>query len=638
MHLSLPGWLFLFAAILLAPHCASAKDPVWRKLQSEHFELYTPDSEKTGRQVLQHLERIRGAYEFLTKSKIQKNKRGRIVLFQNEKEYEQYRAGQFSAAYYMKARGEDYVVLSDFTPDIKRILNHEYFHLFSAHAEFNLPVWLEEGLADFFSTLEISSKNLSYGYPIENHLMYLNSLRGHPIPLARVFAINRENRYSNNREMTSQLYAQGWALTHMTFLGPNMMTRSSDFFKQVRGQESAVDAYQSVYGASPVDLDQLMRSYIRQAAYTYLKVPVEGLDITAEVTPAAIEDWEAPLILADLLTYSRRRDAAEQRYDELSKRFPTVPEIDESRGYLARLEMDRDKVTQFYRAAAEKGSKSSHLYVELVASTCQISTSDEDCMKWIAEAIRLDQTNKQARKWAIANALNTRRFEHALVYLARWGTVSPEDAPMFFEQYAYAQSNMGKPDEAKAAIKRGLQFARKPEEISRLHTMERHIVAGETYEKQMAEFRAAVQEDTQEGPPPDSGPENVDPTRPRNRPISDNEREIELIKEAAHNHAATAEAHFTNFLALGNTVVSSATMKNMDCREGAPRLQVMVEGKPVLLAIDDPGQIRVFVKGQNTTEYEFTCGTQKASPVMVGYKKEGAPQGTEGVVRILSFP
>src|SRR5690606_13855553 len=129
--------------------------------------------------------------------------------------------------------------------------------------------------------------------------------------------------------------------------------------------ENAMDAYEKVYGASTADLDQLLRNYIRQASYQYLKAPVEGLDFKAPVEAAPVEAWEGPLILADLQAYTRRTDLAAQSYESLAKQFPDVAEIHESRGYLARMEMDKDKAVEHYRAAAEKGSRNSAVYYEL---------------------------------------------------------------------------------------------------------------------------------------------------------------------------------------------------------------------------------------------------------------------------------
>src|SRR5690606_5264249 len=159
------------------------------------------------------------AYALLTNAKMPAEERVRVLLFRNEAEYREYALDPFSSAHYLGARDRDYIVLADFELRTETVLNHEYFHLFSRHAQFRLPVWLEEGLADLYSTLKITRKDVTYGYPLAEHLHYLQSSQGSPLPLKAIFAINRENRHGGDRGTISRLYAQGWALAHMTFQG-----------------------------------------------------------------------------------------------------------------------------------------------------------------------------------------------------------------------------------------------------------------------------------------------------------------------------------------------------------------------------------------------------------------------------------
>lgn len=139
-------WLGILGLLALAlAGVLSAKDVAWRKLRSEHFEIYTADSDKTARRVLQHLERVRVAFQMLTNSETQSAGRVRVVLFRGKAEYEPFSLPGFSDAYYMSARGRDHIVLSDFGDDAERVLNHEYFHLFSRNAGFDLPFGWKKG-------------------------------------------------------------------------------------------------------------------------------------------------------------------------------------------------------------------------------------------------------------------------------------------------------------------------------------------------------------------------------------------------------------------------------------------------------------------------------------------------------------
>lgn len=479
MHRRLQYLAFLL--LFCAPFLLAAKEPNWLKLRSEHFEIYSAENEKKARKVLEHLERVRKAYELLTNAKMPAEERVRVLLFRNEAEYREYALDPFSSAHYLGARDRDYIVLADFEQRTETVLNHEYFHLFSRHAQFRLPVWLEEGLADLYSTLKITRKDVTYGYPLAVHLRYLQSSQGSPLPLAAIFAINRENRHGGDRATISRLYAQGWALAHMTFEGKEMGSRSELFFQKVRdGSTDAATAYKMVYGYDVQQLDELLTAYVRNKSFYYGGMRTEGLDFIAPTELAPIEDWETPLLLADMLALTKKEDLASLQYDELAAQFPDVPEIEESRGYLAWDRGNRAGALPYFRAAAQKKSRNGMLYLHLAELACDYTAANADCTAWINESLRLNPTNKQARDWAVGYMLNTHDFQGAIAYLLGAGRVTAHDAPDFFHKLGYAHYQLRQFKEARAAVTRGLEFAKKPEDLAKLHDMERHIDAAES--------------------------------------------------------------------------------------------------------------------------------------------------------------
>ncbi len=618
--------LIIFSMVLPLP----AKEAPWRKLQSEHFEILTQDSEKNARKVLEHLERVRAAYQVLTNSKIERPGRGRVVLFRNKAEYAPYAMSGLSDAYYLNARSRDYIVLNDFQSGSDRVLNHEYFHLFSKHADFQLPMWLEEGLADYFSTLKISDKDISVGLPVEGHLRFLNAFAGRLMPLAQIFAITRSTRHSADRKSTVQLYAQGWALAHMTFLSKDMMSRSGEFFQGVREGRNPEEVYQQVYGIDVQSLDRLLAGYVQRQSYQYYKHAVSGLDTKAPIQAVAVQDWEAPLLLASLQHYVRRGDDAAAAYKDLAAQFPSVPEIAEAQGYLALMEMDRETAAKHFRTAAANGSSNPALYYDLAMVGCPYTQFDEQCQKWINEALRLDPQNRDARKWAVGYVLNARKFDHALAYLARAGKVSAADAPEYFFQYAYAQANLQRFQEARSAIRRGLEFATTPNDISRLHQISKLVDSAEVYNQQVAQLRVKNPQPAPDMPPRQTQSAQV--PQPENRP--------RIVRGAARAGVLPAiskkQQLIERFASEEDSVIASATLQGIECGD-VPTYLVVISGKTLRLAVDNPGNVRVFRGSEPTDNHDFECGPQPGLPLLVGYQGNGAPKGADGILRILSF-
>lgn len=613
--------LALTFLLLLFVAGSPAQDVGWRKFRSQHFEIYTAASEKAATRVLDHLERVRTAYELLTNAKVMGTQPASVVLFRNKKEYAPYAYGEFSDAYYMNARGRDHIVLSEFDAQTERVLNHEYFHLFSKRANFNLPVWLEEGLADYYSTLRVTDKDVSLGLPVQGHLLFLNSFEGSPVPLEKIFAFNSANRHGANHRATLLLYAQGWALTHMTFLGKDMAERSGDFFRELRSGTDTAAAYQKVYGLSVKDLDRLLLKYLGQRAYQFSKQPLAGLDQKATVEEVPVEEWETPLLLADLQTFVRRSAAAAASYEELAQRFPAEPAVDESRGYHAILDLDREGAARYFESAASKNSTNGRIYYQLANLRCNFHVFEERCNEWIDQAIRLDPSDREARKWAIGYTLNGRQFESALAHMAQTGPVKSTDAPEFFFQFAYASANLGRIEEARAAIRRGLEYASSAFEVARLEKLASMVDSAAEYQEQVETFKDA--------------PDIYSP--PANEAVNP-ATESDASDDAGESmRQDTSDAALEAFLSGEGNTVTLATMQQMDCREDAPTLLVLAKDRTLRLAIDDASSVSVFRDGTRVDDHQFSCGKLPASPLLVGYHTEDLPEGTDGRLRIISF-
>jgi Flp pilus assembly protein TadD len=641
-----------FVLVLVASCCLtlSAKEAPWRKLESEHFEIFTQDSPRNARKVLVHLEQVRAVYASLTNNPIARPGKGRVVLFRNKAEYQAYSGMGVSDAYYTTSRNLDYIVLYDFNANSERVLNHEYFHLFSAHADFGLPLWLEEGLADYFSTLKIGAKDVSVGLPVVEHIRYLNQLTGRLIPLNRIIAIDRSARREADYGSVVQLYAQAWALTHMTFLGKDLMPRSQEFFQAIRDGKSAEDAYQEIYGIEMKDLERLLSQYVQRRSYSFYKHTVAGLNAKAPVEDVAIEEWEAPLLLANLLLNVRRTDEANAALADLEERFPVIPEIAEAQGYSAMGELDRETAAKHFRRAAANGSTNANLYYDLVLSACQYNSYDPECQKWANDALRFDPKHQEIRRWVIGYVLNAGKYDHALAYLMRAGTVKAVDAPEHFMQIAYASSGLGRFEEARKAIERGLEHATKPEEIARLGRVQSMVesmvesMASAAEERQRYANLASqqqIQQRVAEGSLMLFEPPSED-SRPQLFPKFDGDGRPHMARGMPRGQEPFEEDEdfvvelVSYFADQEGNETAGGFLKEVRCGD-TPLFVVQADGNELVLVADDPAAIEVFRDGDRVTDHHFTCGAQTATKVQVGYQTGDAPEGTAGRLRLLHF-
>jgi hypothetical protein len=89
---------------------------------------------------------------------------------------------------------------------------HEYTHFVLQRAGGWMPVWLGEGLAEYFQTVEIAKEEIRIGKADASNVKFLehNPL----LPLATLFAVDQHSPYYHEDEKTSIFYSESWALTH----------------------------------------------------------------------------------------------------------------------------------------------------------------------------------------------------------------------------------------------------------------------------------------------------------------------------------------------------------------------------------------------------------------------------------------
>src|SRR5215470_16033102 len=123
------------------------------------------------------------------------------------------------AGYYQAGQDRDFIVLSGrvFPQTLTSVVYHELTHYFLARGLVARPTWLNEGLAEYFSTAEIRDDEISLGAISMDRLQLLrtNSL----LPLKTFFAVDTSTPYYNETSKASLYYAQAWAFMHYLMHG-----------------------------------------------------------------------------------------------------------------------------------------------------------------------------------------------------------------------------------------------------------------------------------------------------------------------------------------------------------------------------------------------------------------------------------
>ena len=310
-----------------------AQDQQWISLKTSHFEMYTTNSEGQARSTLKLLESVRSFFEQTTSLIQPGGKPVRIIAFSSREEYAPFRLQSTSFAHYLHSRRGDYIVLQDIDPEHYRAAIHEYTHYVFRMAGLNLPIWLCEGTADFYSSFEAQGRRSVVGGVLNSRL---HSLEGAELlPLATLFAVDHGSPFYNEPTKVALFYAQSWALVHMLAFHPQYRALFPSYLQAVSAGVSCAQAFQQVYQKSVADVAADLQLYVPQIA-THQSVSEIAPVQHEEPSVLSLSELEGAITMADLLAAHRSTaNQAKNRLEELSGRNPGNPKAEELLAYLA---------------------------------------------------------------------------------------------------------------------------------------------------------------------------------------------------------------------------------------------------------------------------------------------------------------
>jgi tetratricopeptide (TPR) repeat protein len=193
---------------------------------------------------------------------------------------------------------------------------HEYVHL---HMEDNVPrapVWLNEGLAEFYGHLQFNGAEALLGVP----LPYLNLLRSQELlPLATLLSIDHTSPHYHEQDKTGVFYGESWALVHYLMLGgPGRQDQFKRFLQQVSRGENAAKSMEESFGMSLDTIEKELRAYVNRGELPTLRLTTsdpQSYSYTA-IQRESLSEAEANYYLGDLLLHINRAEDAERYFKQ----------------------------------------------------------------------------------------------------------------------------------------------------------------------------------------------------------------------------------------------------------------------------------------------------------------------------------
>jgi tetratricopeptide (TPR) repeat protein len=212
-------------------------------------------------------------------------------------------------------------VVMDGKSDALAAVFHEYAHVVIANTTRNAPMWLSEGLAEYYSTYELGKNGREgvHGRALSHHLRRIQNTS--PLKMEELMAVDRNSPLYTEKDRRSMFYAQSWALVHRMLRGEPPRTKElASYLDLVSGGAAPLAAWQQIFGKIdvPRELDEYVRRQSLPTGVHTLSERAAKLD--APDTPLGAADGEA--FLAEFLLHMGRYDEATTRLSEAFKLDP----------------------------------------------------------------------------------------------------------------------------------------------------------------------------------------------------------------------------------------------------------------------------------------------------------------------------
>ena len=191
---------------------------------------------------------------------------------------------------------------------------HEYFHFLikNTFQTSALPVWLNEGLAEYYQTFRMKNdRKAIFGEAQKGHLRLLREYR--LIPLDTLAAVDYSSLSQMKASEKNLFYAQSWALVHflMQKNGGSINTTIKKYLALMAENKSPENAFEQAFKTKYSETETKLSAYISKKSFDSNQIDFgEKLNFETQMKTELIGEAEWLNFLGDLLFQSNRYDAA----------------------------------------------------------------------------------------------------------------------------------------------------------------------------------------------------------------------------------------------------------------------------------------------------------------------------------------
>jgi tetratricopeptide (TPR) repeat protein len=434
----------------------------WTEVKTPHFELFTTAGEKRGRDAVMAFEQVRGLFVALNVARPEVEVPVRIIMFQSEKEFAPFRPNEFSLAYYHPIQDHDYIVMGGLTTENYPAAVHEYVHVVIRRSGLKVPLAMNEGLADVYSTLKQVKGKVQIGSVLPGRLQTL--MMAPLIPIPELLRVDQKSPLYNERDRASIFYAESWGLMHMLLLSPEYSPKFGKFISTLQSGMSAQAALETVTGRSSAQILDDFVQYIRGANFNAGVFDIKLEKPSEKPEAGAANSLEYGMALGQILTDLRHLPEAMQRFEMVARENPESSLPEAALGQLAWRAQDANAAKVHFGRAVDLKSTDATVYFNYAVLLNKSRNDDARLLAVLQQAVQLKPEIRLAHSFLADRYVAAEDYAHALEELNILGEGKPEEWHGYYQRLALVQMKLRNFGYARTAGEKALASATTPKE------------------------------------------------------------------------------------------------------------------------------------------------------------------------------
>ena len=378
--------------------------------------------------------------------------------------------------FFIESGQKSYIVLRLDAPSEwqSHAIYHEYTHFMTRNVV--LPMWMIEGLAEFYGSTEIGLTSVKLGKPSPEVVFYLTNRR--LLPLSTLLKVSRGMPEYNGEKMALTFYGESWALTHLLILKDFQQKTHHlhEYVENLREGQDSLAAATNAFGDLGL-LQKELDAYITHAEFSMFEMATpRTLDPSTFKVNVATQ-IETDAIRAGVLAAVHRKPDARKLLDGILIQDPGNLTALETTAALDYQDGDLSASRKRYEQALEQHPSScgDYYYAGYLAMRLGDTAADAAGIEAnLLSAINLCPTFTPALHVLADFYRQREKLDEAHKYIVEAIQLEPEnvryrvdDATIFFQRK--------QPENALAVLKEAERYARGPKDTELITTLRDRI-------------------------------------------------------------------------------------------------------------------------------------------------------------------